>query len=163
MSFQRSATLHASVRTALIILLLASLLHSASAGPATFDTESLSVALTGRYRYQPQNERSRRGTVEFRVQFALRPEGTKARACFGDTDYIVSSVTLILDGKPQKFPVELLQDFGFSVPDRIFLWGAADSTSVLMSGEFVAGIQRRGFLVRIRDGVVIQGPPNASP
>ena len=151
------------MKTALIYLLLASLLPSVSAGPPTFETDSLSVALTGRYRYQPQNEKSRRGTLEFRVQFAPRPEGSKARATFGDRDYVVSSVTLLLDGKPQKFPVELLQDFGFCVPDRIFLWGAEDSTSALLSGEFVAGAQRRGFLVRIRDGVVTEGPKDANP
>lgn len=136
---------------------------SASAGPPTFDTDSLTVSLSGRYRYQPLNERSKRGTVELRVQFTPRPEDSKLRPSFGDSDYVVSSVTLLLDGKPQKFPAELLQEFGLSVPDRIFLMEAEDASSVFVSGEFVAGKERRGFLVRVRDGVVTQGPTDEKP
>jgi len=145
-----------------MLSLFASPLPHLSAGPPIFEIDSRTVSVSGRYRYQPRNEKERHGTVEFRIVFAPRAEDSKVRASFGDTDYVARSVTLLLDGKPQKFPVGLLQEFGFCVPDEILLWSEENSADNLLSVNFVSGAERRTFLVRVRDGKVTRPPTEAT-
>jgi hypothetical protein len=130
---------------------------AAVAGPPTWEIDTRTSAFSGRYRYEVRDRPDPRGRLELLVHFAPLAPDTKARATFGDLSYRVTAVSLTIDGKPQKFPPELVESLGFCSPEAVFFY-TDGGDGLVMTLDFSAGKERTGFVFRIRNETVSPEP-----